>query len=82
MSEVILRPKAAAKFMKRGYSTFNQDRETDPDFRDLTTVPLGERAIGFFRHQLLKILLRKACRRAVGVGHRPAPPHQPRAVAC
>jgi hypothetical protein len=63
VSNLILRPRPAAAFCGYKYSTFNEARVKDPDFRALKAVPLGERAIGFFGDDLLRVLFRKAARR-------------------
>jgi hypothetical protein len=63
MSNEILRARPAAAFLGMGFSHFNAARHSDPDFQDCKAVPLGERAIGFFRSNLLKVLLRKEARR-------------------
>jgi predicted DNA-binding transcriptional regulator AlpA len=63
VSSEILRARPAAAFLGVGFSHFNAARNDDPDFQDCKAVPLGERAIGFFRSDLLKVLLRKEARR-------------------
>jgi hypothetical protein len=59
----VLRARPAAAFLGFGFSKFNDARNNDPDFRHCRAVPLGERAIGFFRDDLLRVLFRKEARR-------------------
>jgi predicted DNA-binding transcriptional regulator AlpA len=58
----ILRGRPSADFVGMSFSKFNDARHNDPDFQACKVVPLGERAIGFFRSDLLKVLLRKSAR--------------------
>jgi len=56
----VFRPQGAADFLDIGLSTLEKARRLDPDCR---AIKLGTRAIGFDFEDLLRVYLRKVCRR-------------------
>ncbi len=59
----VFRPQGAADFLDIGLSTLEKARRLDPDFADCRAIKLGTRAIGFDFEDLLRVYLRKVCRR-------------------